>query len=402
MERSRLLPFAVLAAVPFVMVLGNSMLIPVFPRLESELGLNQFQVGLLVTAFSVPAGVVIPFAGAFSDHVGRKTIMFPALLLYGSGGLIAGCASVLTRNPFPWIVAGRIVQGIGAGGTYQIALALTGDLFRGGARTQAVGSLEAANGFGKVISPVAGSALGALAWFAPFFAYGALAIPVAFALWLLVDEPTERRAKQSAGEYVRSLAGIFRKKGAALLAAYFAGAAGLFLLFGLLSLVSDELEMKHDLTGIAKGFALAVPVTVMTLTTYTSGRLLRDRNRFLTPAVIAGNGLAAGALAALAFLGGLYALIGFASAMGLGIGLTLPALNTLITGATGPKERGVVTALYGTVRFFGVAAGPPAFGLAQGGSRPVMFLVGAGIAAAALALGARFIQSQRLLEEAGR
>ena len=88
MERSRLLPFAVLAAVPFVMVLGNSMLIPVFPRLESELGLNQFQVGLLVTAFSVPAGVVIPFAGAFSDHVGRKTIMFPALLLYGSGGLM--------------------------------------------------------------------------------------------------------------------------------------------------------------------------------------------------------------------------------------------------------------------------------------------------------------------------
>lgn len=400
MERGRLVPFLVLAAVPFIMVLGNSMLIPVFPQLESELSLNQFQVGLLVTAFSIPAGVVIPFAGALSDHVGRKPIIFPALLLYGGGGLIAGFASLFLEDPFVWIVVGRVIQGIGAGGTYQIALALTGDLFSGGERTRAVGSLEAANGLGKVISPVAGSALGMLTWFAPFFAYGILAIPIAFALLFLVKEPKGERTKQSASEYLRSLGTIFKAKGAALLAAYFAGSVGLFLLFGLLSFVSDELEMNHDLTGIIKGLVLAIPVTVMTVVTYVSGLFLQDRNRFLTPAIITGLALTGGALTGLAFFGGLIALIGLSSAMGLGIGLMLPALNTLITGATGPEERGLITALYGTVRFFGVALGPPAFGLAQDGSRMLMFLVGSGIAAAALTLAAFFVRPSKLLEDA--
>ena len=166
-----LLPFAILAMVPFIMVLGNSMLIPVFPLLEEELKLSQFQVGLLVTAFSLPAGIVIPFAGALSDHVGRKTVMAPALLLYGAGGLIAGFASLWLSRPFGWILAGRILQGVGAGGTYQIALALTGDLFQGPERAKVVGILEAANGLGKMASPIAGAALGLIIWFAPFFAY---------------------------------------------------------------------------------------------------------------------------------------------------------------------------------------------------------------------------------------
>lgn len=77
---------AILGAVPFVMVLGNSMLIPVFPKFEQVLGINQVKVGLLVTAFSLPAGLLIPFSGILSDRIGRKVIIAPALVLYGVGG----------------------------------------------------------------------------------------------------------------------------------------------------------------------------------------------------------------------------------------------------------------------------------------------------------------------------
>ncbi|HBE76406.1 MAG TPA: MFS transporter, partial [Firmicutes bacterium] len=45
------------------MVLGNSMLIPVLPKIQKELHVGLVQVGLLITVFSVPAGIVIPFAG---------------------------------------------------------------------------------------------------------------------------------------------------------------------------------------------------------------------------------------------------------------------------------------------------------------------------------------------------
>ena len=40
-----------LSAIPFIMVLGNSMLIPVLPTAEKALNVNSFQVSLLITLF---------------------------------------------------------------------------------------------------------------------------------------------------------------------------------------------------------------------------------------------------------------------------------------------------------------------------------------------------------------
>ena len=50
--------------------------------------------------------------------------------------------------------------------------------------------------------------------------------------------------------------------------------------------------------------------------------------------------------------------------LGVFIGSVLPPVNSIITGATKSDQRGIVTSLYGTVRFFVVAIGPPPFGLA--------------------------------------
>lgn len=63
MKRDTKIQVFLLCLVPFIMVLGNSMLIPVLPKIKKAVDINQFQVGLMVTAFSVPAGMVIPLAG---------------------------------------------------------------------------------------------------------------------------------------------------------------------------------------------------------------------------------------------------------------------------------------------------------------------------------------------------
>ncbi|MFY9377413.1 MAG: MFS transporter, partial [Peptococcia bacterium] len=98
MQKSYILPFSVLAAVPFIMVLGNSMLIPVLPEMRNALNLTQFQSGLIITLFSVPAGVTIPLAGLLSDRVSRRWIIAGALIIYAAGGLIAGLGSVLLKS----------------------------------------------------------------------------------------------------------------------------------------------------------------------------------------------------------------------------------------------------------------------------------------------------------------
>src|SRR5690554_5722772 len=236
----------VLAAVPFIMVLGNSMLIPVLPAIRKELDLTLLQVGLLITAFSIPAGIIIPFAGLFSDHLGRKKIMVPALIVYGAGGLLAGLAALLIKDSYPYLLISRIIQGIGAGGTYQLAMALAGDLIQGKERAQVLGLLEAGNGVGKVISPLAGAATALVAWYVPFFVYGVLALPVALIVFQIAKEPTEKRKPGSFQEYIKNVKGIIFTKGTNLAVAFLAGMSVLFALFGLLSLLSDLLENKRS------------------------------------------------------------------------------------------------------------------------------------------------------------
>ncbi len=48
--------FIAIATVPLVLVLGNSMLVPILPVMEDKLGISKFQSSLVITLFSVMAG----------------------------------------------------------------------------------------------------------------------------------------------------------------------------------------------------------------------------------------------------------------------------------------------------------------------------------------------------------
>jgi ACDE family multidrug resistance protein len=380
------LPFAALATVPFVLVLSNSMLIPVLPNIQTALGRSLLEVGLLITAFSLTAGLVIPVGGYLSDRFGRKRVMVPSLALFGLGGLVAAAAPILGRpHAYALLLAGRVVQGIGAGGTYQVAMALVGDLFRSRERSRALGLLEASNGLGKVVSPIVGAATMAVAWYAPFLVYPVVAWASAALVATLVREPP-RATRQPGDRLWRRLGAVFRERGGTLGAAFLAGAVALFFLFGILSYYSDVLERRYRVEGVARGLVIAIPVFVMALTAYLSGALLVRRPRWAKPLVLAGLAAAAAAFATMFFVAP--AVVPFTAAitaMGLGNGLLLPALNTMITSATSATARGTVTALYGTVRFLGAALGPPAFDEAVRIGPALAYLGPAALAACTLA-----------------
>ncbi|MFL6556691.1 MAG: MFS transporter, partial [Bacillus sp. (in: firmicutes)] len=167
-QKHKGLTITAIGSIPLILVLGNSMLIPILPKMKSELHLTQFQTSLIISVFSIAAAISIPILGYLSDRFSRKAIIIPALILYGSGGLLAGAAAAWFSNPYTWILAGRILQGMGAAGTAPIAMALAGDLFKGAEQSKVLGLVEASNGFGKVISPIIGSLLALLFWYAAF------------------------------------------------------------------------------------------------------------------------------------------------------------------------------------------------------------------------------------------
>lgn len=298
----RTLVLAALSGVPFIMVLGNSMLIPVLPAIKGALHLTQFKVSLLITLFSIPAGIVIPLAVFLSDRFGRKKVIAPALILYGLGGIVAGLAAIFFKNmAYLAILGGRILQGIGAASTAPIAMALTGDLFTGKDRGTALGIIEAANGLGKVVSPILGALLGLITWYATFLFFPLVVIPVVLGLWFIVQEPVGNRQAQNVGQYLKSFARVFEKKSAMLLTSFLGGAVALLILFGVLFFLSEHLETVFRLNGVRKCGALAIPVLFMCTTSYFTGRVIKKRLALMKWLVVVGLALIAGSLTILGF-----------------------------------------------------------------------------------------------------
>ncbi len=362
-----------LGGVPFIMVLGNSMLIPVLPQIKSILHLTSFKVSLIITLFSIPAGLVIPIAGFLSDRYGRKKVIIPSLLVYGIGGLIAALAAVFIKNPFNIILGGRVIQGIGAAGTAPVAMACAGDIFTGKQRSKALGSIEAANGLGKVVSPVLGSLIGLIAWYATFWVFPAITVVIAAAVWLVVKEPKGAGSQQKVGQYIQQVKKVFTKKYGLLLTSFLAGSLALLILFGILFYLSDYLENPYKIFGVRKGLVLAIPVLFMSTTSLLTGAFIQKKVALMKILIITGLSVLAAALGILPFIKNIYLFVGGMAIAGIGVGLILPCLNTLITSSCSMEERGMVTSLYGGVRFFGVAIGPPLFGAMLSVGRFFMF-----------------------------
>lgn len=369
-----------IGSIPLIMTLGNSMLIPVLPKMASELNLTSFQASLTITVFSLVAAFAIPILGYLSDRFSRKAIIIPALSLYGLGGILAGIAAAFFSNPYIWIMVGRTLQGIGAAGTAPIAMALTGDLFKGSEESRVLGLVEASNGSGKVLSPILGSLVALIVWYAVFFAFPLVVLVSIILTWMFIKEKKKTEKPPTLKKYISGLTSVFKHEGRWLFTAYLAGSTCLFTLFGILFFLSEVLEKTYNITGVVKGLVLAIPLLFMCTTSYLTGSKIGENQKLMKKLIILGFILKTAAYVSLAFIGHLTLFISILAVSSLGTGLILPCINSFITGAVGKERRGFVTSLYGSVRFFGVAIGPPLFDWLMGWSRIGMFLSLAGLA----------------------
>jgi len=385
-RKSKVWEYIALATVPLVLVLGNSMLVPILPTLRRELGISQFQSSLVISLFSISAAIVIPIAGYLSDRFSRKAVMIPSLIIYGGAGVLAGFGAVW--DSYGILIGARALQGIGAAGTAPIAMALVGDMYKGAQESQALGLIEASNGTGKVVSPILGSLLALLIWYAAFFAFPVFCALSLLAVLFLIKEPKRSQPPQPLKMYLHSIRDIFKKHGKWLIASFFGGSLALFILFGVLFFLSDILEQPpHSIDGVRKGFVLAIPLFAMVVTAYITGTVIRKNGVLMRWLMNIGLALMAISLAlAIWFNHNLYVFIGLLTVSSIGTGLLLPCLNTMITGAIEKAERGMITSLYSSLRFFGVAFGPPLFGWLMGISHKTVFITVSALSLVALGL----------------
>lgn len=386
------LEFAALATVPLVMVLGNSMLVPILPDVKRHLGLTSLQTSLIITLFSISAAVIIPIAGYLSDRYGRKKVIIPGLLIYGIAGIFTGLGAIW--GSYPLLIGSRAIQGLGAAGTAPIALALVGDLYKEAEESKAMGLIEASNGTGKVISPIVGSALALWTWSVPFFAFPCFCAISLVAIIGLISEPKRKQEPLPLKTYLRNIVCIFKKLGRWLIPAFFVGSLALFILFGILIFLSNRLEEKpFSIKGVSKGLVLAIPLLGNVTTAFVTGSVIKKNGILMRRMMIIGLACMTLALGfTILFHKQVYLLIGFITISSIGTGMLLPCLNTMITGSVGKNERGMITSLYSSLRFFGVAMGPPLFTWMMDKSNQVIFITVTSLSVIALVLVCIFIK----------
>jgi MFS family permease len=163
-----------------MMIMGASLIYPVLPVIADALRVGDGQIGLVLTAFTLPAIFLAPVGGMLIDMWGRKRVLVGSLLLYG----VAGSAIVFVDS-LGMLLALRVLQGAAYAGIMPLVTVLIGDTFEKEQETVAQGVKVVLDRMALLVLPASAGALAAIAWQAPFVLYG-LAIPLglAAARWL--------------------------------------------------------------------------------------------------------------------------------------------------------------------------------------------------------------------------
>ncbi|RUS46985.1 MFS transporter [Cohnella sp. AR92] len=361
MEKKKKRDLAALATIPLTMTLANSMLIPVLPVIQKKIGISAFQASLIITAYAVVAIFFIPLAGYLSDVIGRKKVILPGLIIVAAAGAFTGWASTAMDKPYAMIMVGRLVQGLGASACFPVVLPLVGDLFkRDEDVTNGLGIVETANTFGKVLSPILGSALAYWAWYMPFWSIPVFCLVSIVLVSIWVKVPKDKEKAPGFRAFIQSVRELFRTQGRWLWGVFASGGINMFVLFASLFFLSETLE-DRGIDGIAKGGLVAIPLAALCSTSWAVGKWCGKNKRLMKWISVAGFILATACMIYLAIAGrdknGV--LIAVLSVGSVGLGAALPSLDAILTEGIKKEQRGTVTSFYSSIRFLGVAAGPP-------------------------------------------
>ena len=138
----------------FVAILSSTVVSTSLPKIVSDLGGSQASYTWVVTSTLLALTVSTPVWGKLADLFDRKTLVQTGLVIYVGGSLLAGLSQSMT-----WLIACRVVQGIGVGGLTALVQVILSDLVSPRERGRYSGYLGAVFGVGTVAGPLLGGVI---------------------------------------------------------------------------------------------------------------------------------------------------------------------------------------------------------------------------------------------------
>ena len=163
-----------LASVQFTSIVDFMVIMPLGPQLMRTMAISPAQFGLVVSSYTLSAGVAGVVASSIIDRVGRKTAFLGLYIGFLLGTLLCGLAPTYST-----LLAARVVTGAFGGVLGGIAMAIVGDVFPDERRGRATGVLMSAFSLASIAGVPFGLYLGTIwGWHAPFLMLVALGLPI--------------------------------------------------------------------------------------------------------------------------------------------------------------------------------------------------------------------------------
>ncbi|MGE4422028.1 MAG: MFS transporter [Pseudodesulfovibrio sp.] len=174
--------------VTLMAVLGVSSIIPALPDIMKGLHLSPVQIGLVISAFTLPGVLFSPLVGIMADRMGRKVLLVPSLFVFSGFGFACFFARTMDQ-----LLILRFFQGVGAAPLGVLYSTMIGDLYHGVERGQAMGYNASVLAMGTAGYPAIGGVLALLGWNYPFL-LPLLAVPLGLAILFFMRTPEPKKS----------------------------------------------------------------------------------------------------------------------------------------------------------------------------------------------------------------
>ena len=135
------------------------------PAIAREFGVPTTDLQWVVSGYMLSIGALMITAGRLADIFGRRRIIVLGLVLFGVLSVVCGVAPTET-----WLIAARVVHGVGAALIFPVAIAVASSTFTGARQGRAIGIVLGFAAIGTALGPFVGGTFSEyLSWRGVFF-----------------------------------------------------------------------------------------------------------------------------------------------------------------------------------------------------------------------------------------
>jgi MFS family permease len=200
MIKNRTAIVALLTGLNFLNYLDRFIVAAVLPRIQAELGLNNFEGGLLATVFLLGYFLTSPLFGKLGDRVSRKKLIAFGVLTWSAATIASGFASSLAT-----LVLARIAVGVGEASYATLAPTIIDDISPPDKKGKMLAIFFLAVPVGSALGYLLGGYIqGVWGWRAAFYVGGGAL------LCLAIHEPVRAHLSDAKTKLSQTIAKLFR------------------------------------------------------------------------------------------------------------------------------------------------------------------------------------------------